>query len=83
MYRSDAFHPFGSQASDGDDPSALGFASRSCDWFAFIEDEEVAGLTRESRRLDKVFGGETPRRGRLAAVPRQAHAFAFCLYYRA
>ena len=31
-------HPFGSQASNGDHPSALGFASRPYDRFAFIED---------------------------------------------
>jgi hypothetical protein len=35
-------------------PPALGFACRPCDRFAFVEDEEAAGLIRTaSRRLKK------------------------------
>jgi hypothetical protein len=36
--RSDQYYPFGSQAAAGDNPSVLGFASRPCDRFAFVED---------------------------------------------
>jgi hypothetical protein len=41
-------HPFGNQASAGISPSALGFAPRPFNRFAFIEDEEATGL-RDAR----------------------------------
>jgi hypothetical protein len=44
------FHPFGSQATGGE-PLALSFASRPCDRFAFVEDEEAAGLISATPRL--------------------------------
>jgi hypothetical protein len=36
-------------------PPALGFACRPCDRFAFVEDEEAAGLIRTTSRLLKKY----------------------------
>ena len=84
--RNDTHHPFGSQASGGNDPPALGFASRPCDRFAFIEDEEAAGLSgcgnpaarTSSSTCDAAEKLLHP--GRLAAGPLEADALAFRLY---
>jgi len=47
------FHPFGSQTTSGI-PLALSFAPRPCNRFAFVEDEEAAGLINAtSRQLEK------------------------------
>jgi len=43
------FHPFGSQTTSGI-PLALSFAPRPHDRFAFVEDEEAAGLISATSR---------------------------------
>jgi len=43
-------YPFGSQATGGN-PPALGFAPRPYGRFAFVEDEEAAGLICVTSRL--------------------------------
>ena len=82
--RSDFHHPFGSQASGGYDPSALGFVSRPYDRFTLIEDEEATGLCdagvpptdKETRFGRETLASGPPPRGR----PTQEDAYTSRLY---
>lgn len=83
-------HPFGNHTDRSGFARPCGFAPRPYDRFAFIEDEEAAGLSTTSELLPKerrVCSAD----GRLAAKSRrrsttardiqpEAHAFALCLY---